>query len=510
VVDTSIFDTGGYNPKALAAESERVGALSRAAEGSRDKAMSAYRGGVDETVQALEAAATSMKEAREGRWNLPLLAMSAGMLNTTPGVASNFGNEMGRGLSAMVPAIQQQRMSDQSFYEKIAELKAMQGKMRQAPEAAEAEFQGKTFIEAQKIISQLKQAGAKIDKPIPVPNADGTFLVRDPVDGSYKTFHADPPGGGGGAGRVNTNIPIPEGADDVTTLTTVLGDGFAPDKLAFQPNVTELARVAREDQVHARQLWKVLNYQMDPSDFTNSRGMKITRNALINQALPIDLSFEPSGFAKYNAGDKEWLGKNADKVASAQTGINHIGSLIEAAIDLNNGNFQAANALKNRLAKATGRGAPVTYNTIAKLAGDELAKYISGSGSVAEGSKEEIKSLFDGAQSLEQIQDAVKAAVHILGGKMKPMADMKTNALGRRRIYTVSDLLGNSGEIYDKVMNNDVRTPEGRAAWGRPDSEKVWPSPTKEAVDQLKGSPGAAARFDEIFGPGAAARVLGG
>ena len=155
------LDTGAYDPEAVEKERGRLGALSQSAAAGFEKSMQGSRSVADDTAAALEAAATSMKEAREGRWNLPLLAMSAGMLNTTPGVASNFGNEMGRGLSAMVPAIQQKRMSDQSFYEKIAELQALRGKVLQGPQAAEAEHQAKRQLEADKELSALEIAALK-------------------------------------------------------------------------------------------------------------------------------------------------------------------------------------------------------------------------------------------------------------------------------------------------------------------------------------------------------------
>jgi hypothetical protein len=35
------------------------------------------------------------------------------------------------------------------------------------------------------------------------------------------------------------------------------------------------------------------------------------------------------------------------------------------------------------------------------------------------------------------------------------------------------------------------------------------PTPPQPAIDRLKANPGEAAQFDEIFGKGAAARVLG-
>ena len=98
------------------------GALSTA-RGQRAEARAAYGRSIADTVRAIDETTEALRNAHSQQWNLPLLAFGAGMLRTTPGVTSNFMNELSGGMDAMLPAIARQRMSDNEFLTRIGELK---------------------------------------------------------------------------------------------------------------------------------------------------------------------------------------------------------------------------------------------------------------------------------------------------------------------------------------------------------------------------------------------------
>lgn len=104
---------------------ERIeGALSKARE-RRTEARAAYGTSIENTLRAIDETTQALRSAHDGQMNLPMMAFGAGMLRTTPGVASNFMNELSGGMDALVPAIARQRMSDNEFLNRVGELKRM-------------------------------------------------------------------------------------------------------------------------------------------------------------------------------------------------------------------------------------------------------------------------------------------------------------------------------------------------------------------------------------------------
>lgn len=104
------------------AQARISGALSTARE-DRAKARAAYGTSIEDTLRAIDETTQALQKAHDGQWNLPLMAFGAGMLRTTPGVTSNFMNELSGGMDAAIPAIARQRMSDQEFLTRVGELK---------------------------------------------------------------------------------------------------------------------------------------------------------------------------------------------------------------------------------------------------------------------------------------------------------------------------------------------------------------------------------------------------
>lgn len=82
----------------------------------------------DQMSTILKDAAATIRKNREGRSNLPLMALGANMMG--PG---DFGTQVGRGLQAMVPAIQKQRETDDQEEVTLANLGVKAEEMKNAP-----------------------------------------------------------------------------------------------------------------------------------------------------------------------------------------------------------------------------------------------------------------------------------------------------------------------------------------------------------------------------------------
>jgi hypothetical protein len=270
-------------------------------------------------------------------------------------------------------------------------------------------------------------------------------------------------------------------------------------------------------------LWDVLNYNADPTKvafaggnqsygrFAGQRGA----GQIIDDAKRIDKSYSPGVYESVQRARNEWnmSGQTGRQINSLNTSVNHLGELTHAAAALNNGDYTAWNSIVQRYAAATGQPQPTSFATAAKLVGDEVAKFISGSGSVAEGTKEEIAANFSRAGSPQQLQAAIRETAKLLAGKADPLAVSKQRDFGNRKKESFETLLNDETRTtYKKIMNNDINTPEGRKAWGVEGKPEPQGQPDSAHIEMLKKDPTPLRRqqFDDVYGKGAAAKVLGG
>ena len=94
-----------------------------------DNSLSKMQLNVDSMTKMLDDTVASIKAAKSGRSNVPLMAMAAGLLSGT----GNFGSQLGAGFGAMVPAIQKQRAEDEHTELNLAQLGMRKAMLQQAP-----------------------------------------------------------------------------------------------------------------------------------------------------------------------------------------------------------------------------------------------------------------------------------------------------------------------------------------------------------------------------------------
>jgi hypothetical protein len=117
------------NPSAYAPMLERHQTAFNEREKERQQIEAKQQLNTDQMSTLLEDAAKTIRKSREGRSNLPMIALGAGMMGT-PG---DFGTQVGAGLRAMVPQIQKQREDEDKTELTLAELGTKAGEIRNMP-----------------------------------------------------------------------------------------------------------------------------------------------------------------------------------------------------------------------------------------------------------------------------------------------------------------------------------------------------------------------------------------
>jgi hypothetical protein len=122
---------------------------------------------IEEAKATLDATIAEMRSRHTGGAggiNLPLLSFGAGMLQgSPPGVVSNFGQELGRGLSSMGQTIRAQRMSDVDFLRGVSDLQRAKAQLTDAPLAEEATALRQKQLLAEKSQTDIEKALIKSD-----------------------------------------------------------------------------------------------------------------------------------------------------------------------------------------------------------------------------------------------------------------------------------------------------------------------------------------------------------
>lgn len=196
-------DTGATNP-ALAKEFlERHRAEMAGRAPAIDNSLSQMQLNVDSMTKMLDDTVASIKASKSGRSNLPLMAMGAAMLSGH----GNFGQQLGAGFAAMVPAIQKQRESDEASDMSLAQLGMKKALLQQAPLEAKLAYNRALQVGDQSAVRAIEQAliraqatsgdkgekaGAAQQKLMQKTVQDALSEARKQVDSMAKEAYATP------------------------------------------------------------------------------------------------------------------------------------------------------------------------------------------------------------------------------------------------------------------------------------------------------------------------------
>lgn len=155
--------SGPIDRKRADAFIERQRQLGTQASGSFEDIMRQRNAAIEEARAKIDETIAQMRERHSGGGfggvNLPLLALGAGLLQgSPPGTVSNFGQELGRGLSAMGQTIRAQRMNDVDFLSGIAGLQRAQAQLGDMPMADAAKAARERMQSAEKNQTDIEKA----------------------------------------------------------------------------------------------------------------------------------------------------------------------------------------------------------------------------------------------------------------------------------------------------------------------------------------------------------------
>lgn len=194
-------------------------------------------------------------------------------------------------------------------------------------------------------------------------------------------------------------------------------------------------------------------------------------------------------------------GRQGDSVRSFSVAIDHLAVMEDAANALASGDVQGINRVQNLIQKELGYSGPIDFNFVKSIVGAEVSKAVIG-GVGALKDREELRQGFDAANSPEQLAGVASMAKRLMAGQ-----------LGGYRRQGVS--AGFSEQDFEKALSPRARAELESLRGGAPSAAQ--PGQQTPAalppgdVELLKGDPSETRKkqFDEVYGPGAAAKALG-
>lgn len=125
-------------------------------------------------------------------------------------------------------------------------------------------------------------------------------------------------------------------------------------------------------------------------------------------------------------------GANSKTLVALDTAIHHFDALGKAVDALNNGDTVALNAVGNYMSKQFGDPAVTNFDTVKTLAADEFTKVAAGVTS-GEGEREKMQSLFQAANSPQQLKQAIQQAQILMAGKVQGLDTAYKGVYGPNR-----------------------------------------------------------------------------
>lgn len=140
--------------------------------------------------------------------------------------------------------------------------------------------------------------------------------------------------------------------------------------------------------------------------------------AIMARAQQINPTYNAQNFTKSQQAYKDFgSGKLGSMTRSANVAIAHLGTLDKLNDALGNGDVQAVNNLRNSFKEQFGSEAPTNFNAAKAIVGDELVKFITGTGG-ALADRENAQNQINNAKSPAQLKGVIKTYKDLMTGQL--------------------------------------------------------------------------------------------
>ncbi|HEY2541295.1 MAG TPA: SGNH/GDSL hydrolase family protein [Stellaceae bacterium] len=211
-------------------------------------------------------------------------------------------------------------------------------------------------------------------------------------------------------------------------------------------------------------------------------------------ATAAELANYYAGLTAEVAGERGFAtGPQGNAVRAFNVSIEHLATMTTLSKALENTDNQTLNYLKNTLATEFGGTAKPNFETAKQIVGQEVSKAALG-GIGTGGERQALESQFSAASTPAQLLSVVDTLKTLIAGQLN----------GYRLQYQAATGLN---DFDEKFLSEDTRRELSKER-GSP-AAPAGGTPPQAAVDYLKQHPEAREQFDQKYGAGAAARVLG-
>jgi lysozyme len=277
-------------------------------------------------------------------------------------------------------------------------------------------------------------------------------------------------------------------------------------------------------QEYRQSIRSIANY-----DMPMPTGNDLVSTTIRNLVLQYDPEFDATGYKAKQAGAADFTsGEAAKGLVAGRTAIGHLREYIDGFEKLHSTQAPLLNQFRNFASRELGSGRTSAVDTVRQHLAQEVARFYKGVGVMTDDERKAVLNELSPTQSPEQMRDSLRALFHMMQSKVDAYEGKRATAKldpDKYPIWTPKDL-ENIQYIRKKLGLDAKRTPAPAPA-AAPTPAPAPAEPTsvssprdltrveiagikipRDNIEKLRKHPESAPSFDQVYGEGAAKRVL--